>query len=166
MSHEKQKKEAQICRRWFISTHMYIGKCEFWVVARKAEKWGPNSPPLIYFHAHVYWKMWILSCRTKIRKKRPKFAAIDLFSRASIEKRFSKAVFTNFARSALEKTAFSRDFCQTSVMVNFCSFHKNSVKLTFYWDFTKTFYLFRIEILGLPHSDQLTYFTKLVYWVK
>ena len=84
MSHEKQKKEAQIRRRWFISTHMYIGKCEFWVVARKGEKWGPNSPSLIYFHAHVYWKMWLFSCRTKIRKKRPKFAAADLFPRACI----------------------------------------------------------------------------------
>ena len=105
MSHERQKKEAQIRRRWFISTRMYIGKCDILVVARKAEKWGPNSPPLIYFHAHVYWKMWLLSCRTKIRKKRPKFAADDLFPRTSIEKWFSKAVFTNFAATRLNKTA-------------------------------------------------------------
>ena len=84
LSHENQKKEAQIRRRWFISTRMYIGKCDFWVVSRKLEKIGPNSPPLIYFHAHVYWKMWILSCRTKSRKMRPKFAAADLFPRACI----------------------------------------------------------------------------------
>ena len=82
--HEKQKKEAQICRRWFISKHMYIGKCCFWVVARKSERRKPNSLPLIYFHAHVCWKMWLLNCHTKIRKKRPKFAAADLFPHACI----------------------------------------------------------------------------------
>jgi hypothetical protein len=38
LSHENQKKEAQIRRRWFISTRMYIGKCDFLVVARKSEK--------------------------------------------------------------------------------------------------------------------------------
>ena len=107
MSHEKQKKEAQICRRWFISTRMYIGKCDFWVVARKAEKRGPNSPPLIYFHAQVYWKIWLLSSRTKSRKKRPKFAAVDLFSRASIENRFSMAVFTNFAATLATALIFN-----------------------------------------------------------
>ena len=105
MSQENQKKEAQIRRRWFISTRMYIGKCDFWVVSRKLEKIGPNSPPLIYFHAHVYWKMWFLSCRTKIRKNRPKFAAVDLFPRASLEKRFSKAVFTNFAATLARQPA-------------------------------------------------------------
>ena len=84
LSHEKEKNEAQIRRRWFISTRMYIGKCDILVVARKAEKWGPNSPPLIYFRAHVYWKRWLFSCRTKSRKMRPKFAAADLFPRACI----------------------------------------------------------------------------------
>ena len=54
LSHQNQKKEAQIHRRWFIFTRMYIGNCDFWVVTRKPEK------------------------------KRPKFAAVDLFPRACI----------------------------------------------------------------------------------
>ena len=49
--------------------------------------------------------MWNLSCRTKSRKKRPKFAAVDLFPRACIENRFSMAVFTNFAATLARQTA-------------------------------------------------------------
>ena len=153
MSHEKQKKEAQICRRWFISTHMYIGKCDFWVVTRKAEKRGPNLLPLINFHAHVYWKMWLLSCRTKSRKKRPKFAAVDLFPRACIlenvtfelshenqkkkpkfaavdlfpraciEKKFSKAVFTNFAATLAPRLNNCKGKKPISTISKTSSFH-------------------------------------------
>ena len=41
-----------------------------------------NLPHGIYFHTHVVWKLTVLSWRTKMGKKCPKFAAQDLFPRA------------------------------------------------------------------------------------
>ena len=67
-------KMSQICRRWFISTRMYL-IVSFWR-RTKTHQNVPNLPPMIYFHAHVSQSKFLKAYENA--PKCPKFAADDL----------------------------------------------------------------------------------------
>ena len=77
---------SQICRQWFISTRMYLRR-SFWG-RTKSHRNVPNLPPMIYFHAHVYWrKFWwqfllisLLRSRGSLRLPRSLRAWIRIFN--------------------------------------------------------------------------------------